>query len=389
MKNMRAILTVILSLLVLSSFSQTIKEREKDLDTFMPGTTWKTKTGKAWELLSIDKFNETAIRYILRVYNADFKRDSIDVFFKNLINNNKESITPYLLRIKFSRLEGLTDKKRIEYLTRAYQLDSSNIQIDSLLGRLCYEEFNNHFSSNLKRNNEIDYYAKTSLTCFNRLCELDKRFQANLKFPLIQLSSYLNDSINKEKYNKYRQEFYYFPVTKFLNLPPDWETNEKIDVIDNPAFFKLEWYSKHLAALNEPILFNSDSAKIFRFTWLRTFHNPVVISLRNEKDKITLYWKVCDGMGGYDPGFIIINQSKELPLREWNDFANKINGINFWSESTRGSEISGTDGSIWILEGKDTEKYQFIDSWNGMGIREICLTLLKLTDLKIKEDEIY
>lgn len=386
---MRVILTIIFSFLVLSSFSQTIKEREKDLDAYMPGTTWKTKTNKAWELLSIDKFNETAIRYILRVYNADFKRDSISVFFENLINNNKEDVTPYLLRIKFSKLEGLTDKKRIEYLTRAYQLDSSNIKIDSLLGRLCYQEFNNYFSSNLKRSNEIDYYAKTSLTCFNRLCELDKRFQANLKYPLIQLSFYLNDSISKEKYKKFKQNFYYFPVTKFLNLPPDWETNEKIDIIDNHAFFKLEWYSKHLAAMNEPILFNSESAKIFRFTWLRTFDNPVVIGLKNENDKITLYWKVCDGMGGYEPGFITINQSKELTLSEWNDFSNKINDINFWSKSTRGIEISGTDGSIWILEGKDTGKYQFIDSWNGMGIRETCMTLLKLTDLKIKEDEIY
>lgn len=386
---MRTILTVILSFLLLSSFSQTIKEREHNLDAYMPGTTWKTKTDEAWKLLSIDKFNETAIRYILRVYNADFKRDSISIFFENLIDKNKNSLIPYLIRIKFSGLERLNDKQRIEYLTKAYQLDSSNIKIDSLLGRLCYQEFNNHFSSNLKRNNEIDYYAKTSSTCFNRLCELDKRFQANLKYPLIQLSFYLNDSISKEKYKKFKQNFYYFPVTEFINLPSDWETNEKINIIDNPAFFELEWYSKHLAAMNEPILFNSESARIFRFTWLRTFHNPVVIGLRNEKDKITLYWKVCDGMGGYEPGFIIINQSKELSLTEWNDFSNKIDIIDFWNRSSRGNGISGADGSIWILEGKDSEKYQVIDSWNGMGIRETCMILLKLTGLKIKEEEIY
>jgi len=375
--------------LLLSSFSQTIKEREKDLDAYMPGTTWKTKTNEARELLSIDKFNETAIRYILKVYNADFKRDSISVFFENLIDKNKDNITPYLLRIKFSSFEGLTDKKRIEYLTRAYKLDSSNIQIDSLLGRLCYEEFNNHFSSSFKKNNEIDYYAKTSLTCFNRLCELDKRFQENLKYPLIQLNFYLNDSISTEKYKKFKQDYYYFPVTKFTNLPPNRETNEKINIIDNQAFFKLEWYSKYLAAMNEPVLFNSESARIFRFTWLRTFHNPIVIGMKNEKNKITLYWKVSDGMGGYEPGFIILNQSKELPLNEWNDFSNKINTTDFWNKSSRGNEISGTDGSIWILEGKDLGKYQVIDSWNGTGIRETCLMLLKLTNLKIKEDEIY
>lgn len=386
---MRVFLTIIFTFLVLSSFSQTIKEREKDLDAYMRGTTWKTKTKQAWELLTMDKYNETAIRYLLRVYNANLERDSVSIFFEDLINNNNEDITPYLLRIKFSNYEGLTAKKRIEYLVKAYQLDSSNIQIDSLLGRLCYHEFNNHFKDDLKRNDETDFYARTSLTCFNRLCELDKRFQDNLKYPLIQLSFYLNDSISKEKYEKFKQSLYYFPVTRFADLPPDWETDKKIDVIDNPLFAKLERYSQFLSAMNESILFNAESAKVFRFIWLRTFHNPVVIGLRNEKDRITLYWKVCDGMGGYDPGFIVVNQSKELTLTEWNEFSDKINAMNFWNVSSRGTGISGIDGSVWILEGKDSEKYQVVESWNGMGLEETCMFLLNLTDLKIKEDEIY
>lgn len=386
---MRVFLTIIFTFLVLSSFSQTIKEREKDLDANMRGTTWKTKTKQAWELLSLDKYNETAIRYLLRVYNANLERDSVSIFFEDLINNNKEDITPYLLRIKFSNYEGLTAKKRIEYLIKAYQLDSSNIQIDSLLGRLCYHEFNNHFKADLKRNEETDFYARTSLTSFNRLCELDKRFQYNLNYALMQLSFYLNDSISKEKYEKFKQSHYYFPVTKFADLPPESEINKKIDMIANRSVTKLERYSQFLSAMNEPILFNAEPAKVFRFTWLRTFHNPVVIGLRNENDKITLYWKVCDGMGGYDPGFIVVNQSKKLTLAAWNEFSNKINAMNFWNVSSRGTGISGVDGSVWILEGQDSGKYQVVESWNGVGLDETCMFLLNLTDLKIKEEEIY
>lgn len=387
---MKAILTIIFSFFVLNSFSQTIKEREKDLDAHMPGTTWKKKTNRAWELLSIDKYNETAIKFILRVYNADYKNDSITVFFENLIDKNKGDVTPYLLRIKFSQFEGLSDKKVIECLRKAYQLDSSNIKVDSLLGRFSYQEFNKYFTSNFKRNSEVDFYARTSLIAFNRLCELDKRFKNILKYPLIQLSFYLNDYVSQEKYKKFKQSIYYFPITQFTNLPPDWETNEKIDLIDNAAFFELEWYSKYLAAMNEPVIFDSESVRMFRFTWLRSFHKPVVIGLRNEKNKITLYWKICDGMGGYEPGFLILNQNKELSLNEWDDFSNKINAINFWNKSSKVREIGGTDGAIWILEGKEPGRYQAIDSWNGMGgIRETCMMLLNLTDLKIKEDEIY
>lgn len=385
---MRAILTVILYFLVLSSFSQTIKERENDLDAYMPGTTWKTKTDKAWKLLSIDKFNETAISYILRVYNADYERDSISIFFENLIDKNKNSIIPYLLRIKFSRIERLNDKQRIEYLTRAYQLDSSCIEVDSLLGRLCYNQFNEQFLLNRVRNEKTTYYAKASLIYLDRLYSLDKRNRKILKYPLIQLSSFLGDSIHNKKHKEYTQESFHFPLWAFKTLPDDWETNYCLNLMDKFIFSELEGFSSDLTAMNESILVNS-TLNIFRYTELPTTGNFYVISLKNENNKVTLYWKVFENMANNKPGKKIIDKNKQLQLSDWTKFTDKINEKNFWNIPPR--SVTGgmcvIDGSISIFEGKELGKYNVLASWGGSGINELCLALKKLTDLESNEEK--
>jgi len=128
---------------------------------------------------------------------------------------------------------------------------------------------------------------------------------------------------------------------------------------------------------------------VFRFTWLRTFNNPIVIGLENNNDTITLYWKVCDGEGGYEPGKLILNKKKQLSLNEWTQFQQTIDKLNFWKLETAQNEIMGTDGAQWILEGKELGRYHIVDRWSGGNIEPICLDLLKMTDLKIKKDEIY
>ena len=63
------------------------------------------------------------------------------------------------------------------------------------------------------------------------------------------------------------------------------------------------WYSEMLQALNEPILLGLDGdAEIYRFTWLRTFHNPIVIRIERKGGSIELTAKASNGAGGYKPG---------------------------------------------------------------------------------------
>src|SRR5262249_15746244 len=39
--------------------------------------------------------------------------------------------------------------------------------------------------------------------------------------------------------------------------------------------FRVEWYSKHLAAMGEPSLLELSRADAYRFLWLRSFHHPI------------------------------------------------------------------------------------------------------------------
>ena len=190
------------------------------------------------------------------------------------------------------------------------------------------------------------------------------------------------------------------PDAAFIDLPNDWQTNYAVNVIDfvsasefkvsgvESALFHVNWYASHLNALDEPVLRDSLPAKVYRFTWLRSFHKPVVIRLENFNGAVTLYWKVSDGAGGYEPGKMIVNKSKVLTLKNWNDFVASVNSINFWNLPTTRSGI-GSDGAQWILEGKELGKYHVVDRQSGGKIESVCLKLLELSNLKIKKDDIY
>ncbi len=152
------------------------------------------------------------------------------------------------------------------------------------------------------------------------------------------------------------------------------------------------WYSQNLYAMHEPIFYADKSEKeIYRFTWLRTFHNPISIRIEKNGDIYTLYWKLCNGAGGYDPGELTVNTQKKIDREIWNEFQKHLNQINFWRMSTNEME-RGEDGSQWILEGKIAKKYHVVDRWTPnkeSNYYQCCDFLLRLTDLKIKESDKY
>jgi len=398
---MKKILTGLFLLINITSFSQTVKELEHELSYVKSTEKWDNKKDIAFKLLKIDKLNTKAIDYLVKVYGRNNQRDSISVLFDNIINNNLNSPEPYLIRVRDRNayFAGLTNKQKIEYLKKAKELDSNNIEAIYMLGKTYYELFINEYDKN--EHTTLDYYARNSIQFFSELCEQNENFKESLKFPLLQLANYIGDDNKKKLFENYKSQSSFFPISSFIDLPNDWKTNYSVNVIKfvpksefkisgvESAVFHVNWYAENLEALEELILSDSLSLKVYRFTWLRTFDNPIVIGLKNNNDSITLYWKVCDGKGGYEPGKIIENKSKELNLNEWKDIVSNINSIDFWNLPSIKSEISGTDGAQWILEGKELGRYHVIDRWSGGEIKKLCKQLINLTDLKIKESDIY
>jgi hypothetical protein len=175
---------------------------------------------------------------------------------------------------------------------------------------------------------------------------------------------------------------YYFPLEGFRDSME----------YDGQDVFLDTWYSKHLFAMREPIIFKDKSQnEIYRFTWLRTFNDPIAIRIEKHGDNYALYWKSCDGAGGYAPGKLITDQRKVISKETWNEFIKRIDQIDFWNLPTN-EKVLGMDGAQWILEGKTPTKYHVTDRWTPdekSNYYQCCSFLIEQTDLKINPRDKY
>lgn len=403
---MKKILTLVFFLMGVTCFSQTVKELESELSVGRIGERFGGKTDVAYNLLRIDKLNSTAISYLIAAYTMNHQNDSINFLFDRLIKENPNSPEPYLRRAKVS---NTTLEQQVAFLNEAYKIDSSNEKVNYELGKAYYKLFINE-SNNNKNKDNLDSSAKNSIKYFSYLCNKDESYKEDLRYPLLQLANYLGETNLKAQYITYDKQTSYFPLSAFLDLPKDWQTDYAFDVIsgsykhDNlyvpletfqgieSARYRIKWYSNELRNLKEPVLINSQSDKVFRFTYLRSFHNPIVIGIENTNNKIKIYRKELAGDGTEEPAKIINDKSKELTVKEWTDIVSAINSIDFWNlPSTNIPDgIIQMDGAQWILEGKELGKYHVVDRWSGESeITNVCKQLMKLSDLIINQSDIY
>jgi len=144
------------------------------------------------------------------------------------------------------------------------------------------------------------------------------------------------------------------------------------------------WYAMYLTALRErPLCCNSSgAAEVYRFTWLRTFHHPVVISLEHDlKGRWLMHTKVSSGAGGYEPGILGLDLVRSMS----SDYTRQLRdtmSVNstFWNTAAQDSSV-GLDGAEWIIESRVGDNYHFVDRWtpsNGL-IQDIGLQFLALS----------
>ena len=372
-------------------FCQSIKEElEWELIINNPKEYQIDKKDKAMQLLSIDKFNLIAIDYLVKIYYQNGQKNSIQNLFEKLIIENPNNVEPYLIKESLHKYMGLTYTERINSLKKARIIDSLDTNVNYQLGKLYYELFNREYIKNGKQVN-MKYYAKKSIYYFDYLCSIDTNYKPQLKFPLIQLSNFLANKSAIEKYKNYTIKGLYFPPETFAELPDNWMTDYNINVInklENQSFSN-ELFKIYLDTFHEQTINDKLPYKIYRFTYLRTFHNPILISLINKNDTITIHWKVTNGQSGYDFGQLVINESKKLTLKDWYNFEKIINEENFWNLQSIGNEIIWEDGSEWIIEGNDMKRFHVVERWCGYEIENIGMYLINLTDIEINHKEIY
>ncbi len=156
-----------------------------------------------------------------------------------------------------------------------------------------------------------------------------------------------------------------------------------------------EWYGKHLRALGDRSLLEkppADNGEVYRFTWLRAFHRPVVVRVDYNGYGASLISRETDGKGGYEPGKIIRTDRLELRPGEWCRFTELLNAAGFWSMPSQIND-GGRDGSQWILEGIRGNRYHVTDRWtpgkNAYHDAGAYLLQLSGRDTRIMGSEFY
>lgn len=165
----------------------------------------------------------------------------------------------------------------------------------------------------------------------------------------------------------------------------------------------LNRFSSALYSAQEPILFNYYLGHdIYRFSWLRAFHRPVVFTLHKDGEKVWLTTKILDKQPNYmeiktiafvppkilpngeidttesmrydELAFdsvikpdrkanIVMNETKQLSEKEWKEFENLLNDYSFWHAKPY-EKSSGLDGSRWTIEGHLKDNYWFVNRWS-------------------------
>ncbi|MBL7905636.1 MAG: hypothetical protein JNL22_11495 [Bacteroidales bacterium] len=393
---MRHFLTIFIFIYALNALGQDLKTLQRDIQHTVV-TDLKEVRKKADKIYSLDTYNETATYYLVTSYKYTKNLDSIPILFTKLKNIEPDNPVPYLLSAKYQFQKfSLSDTSRLAELKTAIKLDSSNFEAHYFLGTSYYYLFNQK---------QTNYYAFQSRELLVKATQLEKSSLGSLKYPIIQTSNFLEDTgfISKfenkvveptvDSLNVPTNSTWYFPLTSFLELKNNWQSDYSVDIIHqvSMAKFVLGWYSGQLFALKEPLVYNQTNRTIYRFTWLRTFHEPVAIRLEKTDNSYTLYWKQTSGAGGYDPGELTVNSSKQLTKEQWDKLISLLKSADFWNMTTKSKDDMGNDGSQWIIEGIENGKYHVVDRWTprNNNFQKCGQYLIELTDLKVSGSDLY
>lgn len=199
---------------------------------------------------------------------------------------------------------------------------------------------------------------------------------------------------------------YYFP-------PVLSDTFKRKNPLDQD--FKQKRYSSVLYNFRLPILYNEAAPQtIYRLLWLRSFHQPVCFSIKEYKGRYYLNARELD----YRPPFynvlngwvnaegerisdtvqkadrfavITFDATRALAESQWNDVEKYLSGIDFWNSPMNDpNDGPNADGSTWVIEGRQNNRYHFIERYNAAGtLMDFGKYLIETSGINIPADAVY
>ena len=128
--------------------------------------------------------------------------------------------------------------------------------------------------------------------------------------------------------------------------------------------FMVQWYSSVLHGLEEkPLWPPSPNQTIYRFVWIRSFHDPVSITMQVEPEgNGQLRMQILDGVPRQ-----LESKAGSLSKDQVQKARALIEEAHFWAMTTEGTGPQGTDGAEWVLEGVDRGQYHIVTRWDASG----------------------
>jgi hypothetical protein len=154
--------------------------------------------------------------------------------------------------------------------------------------------------------------------------------------------------------------------------------------------FEADWFGTHLRAAQElslsrpPTGEGPSPARSLRFTWLRSFHAPVIIRVdETPAGAMQLTGKLLSGYGGYGPGGISRRLTRTL-TREEAAVLDRLR-VEALDRSPVGCG-AGADGARWIVEARDGAGYRLVQRWSPVSgpVHDLGMLLVGYTGWKVE-----
>jgi len=149
---------------------------------------------------------------------------------------------------------------------------------------------------------------------------------------------------------------------------------------DGTPFLEL-WRSRSLQELDEPSIFarrTSPGARIYRFTWQRSFDPEISVRLEVESDGTAILTSKHLAIHPVKPA-ALTTQTKKLSRWRTNRLVRQFDRAGFWNAPTD-LDDGGLDGATWLFEACRDGRYHVVDRWSppkGDPLKSLGLDLLE------------
>ena len=148
-------------------------------------------------------------------------------------------------------------------------------------------------------------------------------------------------------------------------------------------------FGESLCVMGEGPLASAPADEAYRFLWLRSFHDQVVVRVERSEGGATLTALQLAGPIGHGDGSIVRYEKRKLGTDEWTALTRAIDAAGF-GDLPPDDGIQGLDGAAWVLEGKRGASHHVVARWEPKPeFRAACLAFLEAARFTFPASDVY